>query len=648
MKKKLLEKITLKTVELSKNKKPWTINAELIDAEGQKVLMISFYRNESCENHKSKLPTYRLFITENEDMMLNTQTGEWFYKKIDYLPEFERYWNLSEACDIDNESIKAIDLFIPEKFYYSKDPVTRIRYKQDEIRRDRAQRALDNKIARINAEMQPIDKIPLPDDFEEFIDDVFSNSRYIFYKSETNKRYIQLYCAHCGKTTKIDTKTEDRPKHNETAVCAACGSRAIYKASGRKDRFVEHRKFIVMQKIAKGFVSRYLEVTKITSTENGEKFRYFESARAIYNGEYVKTYYNNNGAEKLNEIYWWDRNGDYKVRYGTGFLYYKNLSNVLGNTLFKYCALDILAEKLTEKKKPLNQDAFLRAYERYRFIEYFIKMGLYTLANELVEYTWTTAINAKGKNPQEILRLPRQQINRIIKMDGNLYMLKLLQEEEKEGSRFTDEQIMFLSENNIDLENLSKVLEYTTITKAIRYLRDNRAYGTYEHLLIDWTDYIENCKTLKYDLKNEFVLFPKHLKAAHDKSVNDALAAKNESLNKEFIEAMKDIKERYSFETKTFAIVVPNTTGEITYEGQQLHHCVGTYVDRIVKKETVILFIRKKEEINVPFYTMEVRNGAIIQVRGKFNCDMTPQVKQFVESFKKHCLIEKMEVANIA
>jgi tRNA/tmRNA/rRNA uracil-C5-methylase (TrmA/RlmC/RlmD family) len=111
----------------------------------------------------------------------------------------------------------------------------------------------------------------------------------------------------------------------------------------------------------------------------------------------------------------------------------------------------------------------------------------------------------------------------------------------------------------------------------------------------------------------------------------------------EFKKRMIDIRNKYLFETKSFAIVIPNTTGEIIYEGQQLHHCVGTYVDRVIKGETVILFIREKETLDSPFYTMEVKNGKVVQVRGKNNCDMTTQVKQFVESFKRNRLLDESE-----
>lgn len=647
MKKKLLEKIPMEPRTLRKNKKKWTLEARIIDAEGQQVLLVSLYHNEKSPVHSDGklLPFCRLFMNDKEDMMLDTQTGEWHSKKIETLPDMYSWSDMSKECDIDKDSTEVIETFIPKIYKWDKDPVSIIRHQQEKYRRDKTSRAYDLRVARIHANMNMVDKISLPDDFKDFTDNTFSDSRIAFYKSEKNKRYVELFCAHCGSTFRIDTKTAQRPKHNQSTICESCGSSVLYKAAGLQGDITHRKKLIVMQKTEQGFVSRYFDVTKTSSLES-ERYKYIEAARAIFDGKQVKTYYNSNGSSILEKIHWWDSNGgpyNYKVTYGTGSLYYKNVDEVLENTTFKYSALKLLAQQ----KTVINQDDFLRVYESNRFIEYFIKMGLYSLTNEFVAHTWNNAINREGQNPVEILKLPRQQINRLIQMDGNLYALKLLQIEEKEGASFTDGQMKFLSENNIALDALNRVLEHTTAAKAIRYIQDNKAYGTHDHFLSDWTDYIENCKVLKYDTKNEFVLFPRHFKAAHDSSVKAALDIKNHEKDKDFKKVMKEVRKQYTYETKTYAVVIPNTTGEITYEGQQLHHCVGTYIDRVLKKETVILFIRKKEEIDSPFYTMEVRNGTISQVRGKNNCDMTPQVKQFVESFKKKRLIPDQQKGEV-
>lgn len=80
---------------------------------------------------------------------------------------------------------------------------------------------------------------------------------------------------------------------------------------------------------------------------------------------------------------------------------------------------------------------------------------------------------------------------------------------------------------------------------------------------------------------------------------------------------------------------------EIRQEGQNQHHCVATYIDRMVSGETCILFIRKKEEPEESYYTVEVREGEVIQVRGKYNKDPGEDVKKFMNTFKKRIQMRK-------
>lgn len=74
---------------------------------------------------------------------------------------------------------------------------------------------------------------------------------------------------------------------------------------------------------------------------------------------------------------------------------------------------------------------------------------------------------------------------------------------------------------------------------------------------------------------------------------------------------------------------------EIKNEGAALHHCVGTYVDRVAKGQTHIFFVRRVEEPDTPYFTMEYNKGRVIQCRGSHNCEMPSSVKTFVAAFEK-------------
>ena len=81
-------------------------------------------------------------------------------------------------------------------------------------------------------------------------------------------------------------------------------------------------------------------------------------------------------------------------------------------------------------------------------------------------------------------------------------------------------------------------------------------------------------------------------------------------------------------------IRLPREIEELKIEGEALHHCVGTYSEKVRRGETMIFFIRLTAEPEKPFYTLEWK-GKVVQCRGFKNCDMTPEVNAFVDIFEK-------------
>ena len=172
----------------------------------------------------------------------------------------------------------------------------------------------------------------------------------------------------------------------------------------------------------------------------------------------------------------------------------------------------------------------------------------------------------------------------------------------------------------------------------------------------DWLDYLAWCKELKYDLTNMFFYFPKNFKKVHDRTaaeyqaVQDKKAAEKKRREEERIkreaEVMKKLLEEmlkenagidnaFLIKGKGLILRVPRDAQEIKNEGAALHHCVGTYVDRVAKGQTHIFFVRRVEEPDTPYFTMEYNNGRVIQCRGSHNCGMPASVKTFVAAFEK-------------
>ena len=129
-----------------------------------------------------------------------------------------------------------------------------------------------------------------------------------------------------------------------------------------------------------------------------------------------------------------------------------------------------------------------------------------------------------------------------------------------------------------------------------------------------------------------FDKYPKNVKQAHDDIIdryNDEMLARQEKVK-------LDAGDGYlKYEDKEYLIRFPETAAEILDEGKTLHHCVGGYVQDVIDGKTTILFLREKANPSKPFYTIEVRDGSVRQVRGDRNCRVTYNVGVFVDTWKK-------------
>lgn len=65
-----------------------------------------------------------------------------------------------------------------------------------------------------------------------------------------------------------------------------------------------------------------------------------------------------------------------------------------------------------------------------------------------------------------------------------------------------------------------------------------------------------------------------------------------------------------------------------------------TPIDRIARKECIILFVRKCCEEAKHYYTIELRGPKVVQVRGMGNCDMTPKVEAFIQSLETAGIVQ--------
>ena len=159
-----------------------------------------------------------------------------------------------------------------------------------------------------------------------------------------------------------------------------------------------------------------------------------------------------------------------------------------------------------------------------------------------------------------------------------------------------------------------------------------------EAFVQEYRDYLEMCVKENYDMSNTFVLYPRNLQNAHDKVAKRIKIKADEKMRRDFDEAYRKITKKLDFERNGLKIIYPQSPEEIVKEGQTLHHCVGSYVDRVANKECIILFLRNSKDEDKPFYTMEIKQQSVAQVRGMKNGMPTPDVQKFVEEWEQNVL----------
>lgn len=108
-------------------------------------------------------------------------------------------------------------------------------------------------------------------------------------------------------------------------------------------------------------------------------------------------------------------------------------------------------------------------------------------------------------------------------------------------------------------------------------------------------------------------------------------------------ENYKKYSDIYSAAAAGYIIRPAKNAAEIVAEGRYLHHCVGldTYLSKHNSGKSVILFLRKVSEPDIPFITIEIRGDHIVQWYGAY--DKKPQEEYFqewldtyIEELKKH------------
>ena len=505
------------------------------------------------------------------------------------------------------------------------------------VNQKKYQRTYERKVKRIDEEMA---KVPLlPEKLETWLQSTVFQEEYIFTEKKNNRVYYG--CTACSATS----WRKKGWKNNEQINCPKCGH--LVRVKSRKKREIKVVPVVVMQIMDDAWVERQL-TTRCDWSFGEKKIDVFEEIRAIVprRRAWGKVYYGQYYERDETEQDFWTSNRINR-RWKESLLYPENLKEVYAYN--GWCRNGM--ETLAEKNIKFNVNRYVTQMRKMDWAEYLVKAGLINLVRELVnEYYWgmPDCINESGTTLREFLKLNGDRTSRMRRIDGSLLALKWLQYEQRHEKRITQETLAYLMEKNIYPRNCEDLLESVgSVNRMVNYLKKQKEKNT----LNLWDDYIRMAREEGFDVTDDIVRLPRNLRARHDELVEirqeradrERMKREKEKYKKLNGEIFKHLQEaaRFYWENDEYVFIPAGKCEELIKEGRELHHCVGSstrYMEKMAEGSSWIIFLRKKDDLNEAYYTLEMdmKKDEVIQFYSEF--DRQPdkeKIQKLLKTYKE-------------
>lgn len=639
---------------------------------GDKILVLNFYsRYKLMENNF--FPVYRIFHSKSAFITQDVTDRSWTEQSMEFMLLInDRNRNSAIRTVWEEQLVKRFfRCGNSEKHWYQV-----INEKQEQVRdarRKKKRKRMNEKTDLLFKGVEP----PTAAFLKWAEEEAMYRSRYVFYDYK-KKKYLKCFCSHCKAEFEMEQK---KLKHNRKGTCPICKSPVTFKAKGKSSYISDTGYAVKIEKPNGHIILRLFMLYKDYQILESEamSFRCQEFYRSVIeNGEVKDFVYRYSAGDDrkgwylrpLDPYFYYKYHLNYTVRdyefrsQMPGCLYLKNLRKTIKDTEIQYCAIEQYGRYYMHDMIPVRR--YLLEYLEYPQLEYFVKMGLYRLAGDLIYSGQKLLLDSESKDMRKTLNISKTKIAVMKKYNLGLKGLTVMRWLEKEAINLNEKEtynFTFLYDSRIT--TLIEYREYAPIKKIMNYLL-KQISGPYENERFtldsnlelmtekqirefgncanDWMDYMEWSKELGHVMQSKYVLFPKSLKLAHDKTMKEYQIQENKAGHT--VEHAKKLRDRRKvnqilndernlladkIKKGNYFLKVPNDWKEIRKEGDLLGHCVGSYISNIAEGECQIYFLRKKEEPDKPFYTMEWANGKLRQCRGKGNCGYDDKVASFVD-----------------
>lgn len=617
----------------------WRVTVKEPVVDGERMLVVDFLENTACVSYKRETPSFRIVCgKKSREVKGITHEGKIQQKVLD---SFRRF--AGEYAMISPREEEALRRFLKAE-KTGNHQLDNLCTWVEQTRQEMKKRSMEERGELMDEDYRLCPEA-LPEGMIDYIRrEVLPKDRVIIYK----RGNVNGICTVCG----TQVRAMGRRFTQSTRVnCPNCGARVscvLEDGCAFAANYIEN--IVAVQKGTDGktvFFRQWLLRRDHTARwEHIEDFLHETVRYAIRGAKTAKwqkqgkwNYYMKTERYELDE---WIRWSDNRIYDGGYYFYTGGMEEALQGTAMQYADLDgyLAAERRNE-----NPIYFLEYHAKYPVIEFLWKAGYRNIVHNRIfgmDRENRNAILWERKKLKECFKFP-------------LRILKLMPPEEWKlddvqranylwknyGERITDAEMQMALQSRTDVQSLTGAMPYAGIGKILKYIqkqtekrKEEKGHTTYtpEGIIRAYRDYLRECEQLHFDLHDREILFPKDLTAAHNRTMEQVKFEKNKADQEKFQKAVEKL-ENFAWSEGEFFIRPAREQMELTAEGKALHHCVGGYIRDMAEEKTAIFFLRKANEPDKPFYTLELQKKRVIQCRTEHNAsyDRNPDVKNFVD-----------------
>lgn len=259
--------------------------------------------------------------------------------------------------------------------------------------------------------------------------------------------------------------------------------------------------------------------------------------------------------------------------------------------------------------------------------EYMIKLGFGRLVTQRFEYSYIDAvINWRGKTMEDVFGLDKGTVRALRAYGDRLgySSLEAFKELRKCVSWPAPRLIETVFELNISahgargLTDEAKARGYCVQNELKYMLAQSR--GRRPVLPSDLVDFWRQCDRLQVPADDYRARHPAEFHEMHREAGDRIRYQADAALDQMIAGRLADYEERLGFAGCGLILRPAESTSEVIREGSKLHHCVGGYCRQYARGNTVILVLRREEDPDRPWHTVEMTpDGLLIQCRGAYN-----------------------------